>query len=106
MWCLPLVEQTNALLPDVDVVATLIGQRRIELSTVLSTPVQHVFTHRRWQLSVAIFTLGQRPRPRRGQVWLRLEEHPPGGLPSVTRKMMARLAASGTLAAPPRTPIR
>ncbi len=94
MWCLPLVPRTG---PDVaaparaDIGALVRG--RIGAVGQHGPPVTHVFTHRRWSLQVVTVEVGPGAQARTAapHVWLESEARPPGGLPAVTRKLLARV---------------
>jgi A/G-specific adenine glycosylase len=93
LWCLPLVAR-----PDDEplVAAALHGAVPVAVRTPRQTgaEVVHVFTHRRWELQVVRVTA-------RAGAWLdgeryarwRPDEAPPGGVPTLTRKLLARALA-------------
>ncbi len=86
MWCLPLVTDEDG---------------PTELGTVFEDPeavdrwsrvgaVRHVFTHRIWEMSVCRANVSKRPALSvEGEVaWVAPGERPPGGIPSVTSKLL------------------
>lgn len=86
MWCLPLVTDEDG---------------PTELSSVFADPdaidswsrvgaVKHVFTHRIWELSVCLGREPKRPALALDAevAWIAPGERPPGGIPSVTEKLL------------------
>jgi A/G-specific adenine glycosylase len=87
MWCLPLVTdedgptELGSVFEDADAV-----DRWSRVGAV-----RHVFTHRIWEMSVCRVSVPKRPAlALDGEVaWIAPGERPPGGIPSVTTKLLA-----------------
>jgi adenine-specific DNA glycosylase len=52
----------------------------------------HVFTHRRWEIRVVVAKSSRRDTTIASHAWLEPGERPPGGLPTLTRKLLAAQA--------------
>lgn len=87
MWCLPLVTDEDG--------PTELGTVFEDADTVdrwsRVGSVRHVFTHRIWEMSVCRANVPKRPAlALEGEVaWVAPGERPPGGIPSVTTKLLA-----------------
>jgi A/G-specific adenine glycosylase len=93
MWCLPLVPIDGAGRADPNHVQVLLGAE-LQMDAPLGA-VRHVFTHRIWELEPRLCPAPRRPplpgiEPAR-QAWIAVGERPPGGLPSLTRKLLVRI---------------
>jgi A/G-specific adenine glycosylase len=93
MWCLPLLPRVDDdAAPTAAALRTIVRGRTGAQRTV-GEPVVHVFTHRRWELQVLVVAAGPTVRPQddaAATVWLGREEQPPGGVPTLTRKLLGR----------------
>jgi len=95
MWSLPLVPLGDERQLDLAVVAELFDP--IPRFGDALASVRHVFTHRVWELFPYQAMAPRRPAFRvRGQIsdevaWVRPQERPRGGVPSVTEKLLARI---------------
>lgn len=98
MWCLPLLPRLDDdAAPTAAALRSIVRGRTGVLRTV-GEPVVHVFTHRRWELQVVVVTAGPTMRPQddaAATVWLGRSERPPGGVPTLTRKLLARVSGDG-----------
>jgi A/G-specific adenine glycosylase len=97
MWCLPLVprdESDDA--PERSAIAK-ITTAKLGSPRIADTPVVHVFTHRRWEIRVVVAKATKRFAPETPHVWLEPGERPPGGLPTLTRKLLAAARAQATV---------
>lgn len=97
LWCLPLVEIPDGGDPrtvDAAAIAAVIeGTVRVGGNT--GDPVVHTFTHRVWEMHPVIVT-AEAPVALRGIEasridWLAPRQKPVGGLPTLTRKLLARI---------------
>jgi A/G-specific adenine glycosylase len=94
MWCLPLVERVSE-----DAPGALVHEQLgvpVAFEDAPARGVKHVFTHRIWHLSPWACRARKRPRIRnrtdgRMFAWIEPGERPPGGIPSVTEKLLGRL---------------
>ncbi len=100
MWCLPLVAIPEAsTVPDRTAVAAIVMGKLGSLRPI-GAPVVHVFTHRRWEVHVVVASVRSATPlrdPLTPQTWLREHERPAGGLPTLTRKLLARVWAQATV---------
>jgi A/G-specific adenine glycosylase len=95
LWCLPLLElQGGETLPSAAAVNAAIDGR-VKLHAPAGAIVRHVFTHRVWEVVVVPVTVGRRVRvrgvPEDRQAWVGDGRLPAGGVPTLTRKLLARL---------------
>lgn len=93
LWCLPLVplEEGARVPPPSDVAQTIAGS--LKLGRPRAELVRHVFTHRIWEIVVIPAAATRRVRLRSidpdRQAWVRVGELPAGGVPTLTRKLLA-----------------
>jgi A/G-specific adenine glycosylase len=97
LWCLPLLprEGYEDGADDVPVASLLAGAHR--RPRIIGAPVVHVFTHRRWELSVVRVDASATTKLRSRTIdaaWIAAGERPEGGLPTVTAKLLRRLGES------------
>lgn len=94
MWCLPLLPREDGdVAPTASALRTIVRGRTGALRAV-GEPVVHVFTHRRWELQVVVVAAGPSVLPRdedAATVWLGPSHRAPGGMPTLTRKLLARV---------------
>jgi len=97
LWCLPLVAIGEGREPD-DVDDEAIAgaiDGRVRIGRCDGEAVMHVFTHRVWEMHPVIVRATQvialREAMQGDLAWLLPGERPPGGLPSVTRKLLQRI---------------
>jgi A/G-specific adenine glycosylase len=92
MWCFPLAPWAKH--PDADLMAWLGVE--VRWGRKAKTPIVHVFTHRIWELWPWVGTARSRPRIQArtdGRVLslAPVDALPDGGIPSVTRKLLAAI---------------
>jgi A/G-specific adenine glycosylase len=107
LWCLPLVEaEGNTAALDRGAVEAGFSVP-VRWAEAPLPAVRHVFTHRIWDLHPLLGQASREPRwshaPADRQCLVAPGEHPPGGLPRVTGKLLERL---GWQAPRPRAPQR
>lgn len=93
MWCLPLVPMHGDTAPDPAALREAIGT---ELFVEAARPVvTHVFTHRAWELVPLRCRVEAEPRlpglAADAQAWIAPGERPPGGVPTLLRKLLRPL---------------
>jgi A/G-specific adenine glycosylase len=92
LWCLPLVAvaSTRASI-DEAAIARAVGVP-IAIDGARGKPLRHVFTHRIWELRPLSCRAEAAPRDRpRAAMWIGPGDRPPGGIPSLTAKLLARV---------------
>lgn len=108
MWCLPLLPRDDGdTAPTASALRTIVRGRVGGLRTV-GEPVVHIFTHRRWELQVVVAAAGATVLPRgddAATVWLAPSQRPAGGVPTLTRKLLARVGGDGGDARPRRAQV-
>ena len=85
MWCLPLVDCDKAGNPQKTALARLASA---PATLVSKTAIRHVFSHRVWQLFPNRVELPRRPDVDAPTQWVAPAAEIPGGVPSVTRKLL------------------
>ncbi|MEZ4449520.1 MAG: A/G-specific adenine glycosylase [Nannocystaceae bacterium] len=89
LWCLPLLEREGDAPKAARVkAATGVAVRKPEPA---GDPVRHVFTHRVWNLYPCRARAIGEPEAGEGRMWIARGERPPGGIPTITEKVLARL---------------
>jgi A/G-specific adenine glycosylase len=97
LWCLPLVAIPDGCDPDDvddDVIAAAIDGR-VKIGKSPAEAVGHVFTHRVWEMHAVLVRASKRVSltgvADASLAWLCPGERPVGGLPTVARKLLARI---------------
>ena len=90
LWCLPLVPWEEGHAPGAALAAAL----GVDLAgePIVLPRVDHVFTHRIWHVHPCIVRVRRKPKPIERHVWSGVDDLPEGGIPSVTSKILARIA--------------
>jgi len=94
LWCLPLVENHGQ---DIAEVGEEVSDRfglALRHESIISKPLEHVFSHRIWVLNLWIGRLTRRPRLRKRNDGRELALHHhaiEGGIPSVTIKLLRQV---------------
>lgn len=93
MWSLPMLPRAPGDAVPARTAVTSVLAGRLGGVRVVDATVVHVFTHRRWELRIAVVPVRTAVRPRGDEphVWLRAGERPPGGLPTLARKLLDAL---------------
>jgi len=95
MWCLPLLPRSESdEAPERAAITTVTGAKLGALRSA-ETPVVHVFTHRRWEVRVVVAKASRRVTSTTlSHAWLEPGARPPGGLPTLTRKLLSAAQAT------------
>jgi A/G-specific adenine glycosylase len=95
MWCLPLLPRDEGAEVPARPALRAIVRGRISEARATGAPIVHVFTHRRWELQVVVVSAARASQAvgdSSARVWLAVGQRAPGGMPTLTRKLLAPLS--------------
>lgn len=99
LWCLPLFEAGNDRAALIERARAWFGVE-LELAPSPAPEVRHVFSHRVWQIQPWVARAKRAPKLRgradgRDLAWLDGDDAPIGGVPTLTRKLLAAIESVG-----------